>query len=123
MRGVKIEPEEQSIPHRSEGGPPTEPKSFRESNSHVPAVLRVKTEVQDIEMADGTAAVASPVSAAPATPATWKVPKVPAAKTSSTPAPVAQQPTAPVLTIPKMPVWKKDSVTAELDAEVCLPRV
>jgi hypothetical protein len=121
MRDVKMEPEERPIPHRSDGGPPTEPKSFRDSARLAPAVLHVKTEPQDVEMADGTAIIPSPASATPATPAALKAPKAPAVKPSSTPGPsagVPQQPPTPVVTIPKMPAWKKDSVTPELDAEV-----
>ena len=128
MQDVKTNAEKSPAPYHSEAvsenQPPTEPRSFRNSSqTTTPAVLRVKTELQDVEMSDGATAVSSPTGATPATPAAWKVPKGPAMKAPGTSAPSAgasQQPPTPVMTVPKMPAWKKDSVTPDLDAEVCL---
>ena len=134
MRGIKRESEERPVSFKRfdggpEGRPPTEPKSFRDANQSGSSSLRVKTEPQDIEMADGTANASSPTKATPATPTTWKVPKAPATRqdtssgnAASTPGPSTQAnqpPPTPIMTVPKMQSWKKDSVTPDLDAEVC----
>ncbi|KIM31711.1 hypothetical protein M408DRAFT_327165 [Serendipita vermifera MAFF 305830] len=130
MRGVKRESDDHSMPYSrfdgaSENRPPTEPKSFREmkereSGHGALAILRIKTEQRDVEMADGTAHG----SPADASPTTWKTPKTPAPKQSissgqgASASQTNQPPPTPTATVPKMPTWKKESITPDLDAEI-----
>jgi hypothetical protein len=148
MQDVKREPEEPvnlSVhPERRAGGlPPTEPRSARElreankvKEATTSPALKIKTEVQDVEMVDMSAGVDSPRTStlsAPTAPRSMlskpaalskQVTTVGAAiPNSTTPTSGNPPPMTPSVTIPTMRAWKKDSVTPDLDAEVSDPHL
>ncbi|CAG7854139.1 SubName: Full=Uncharacterized protein {ECO:0000313/EMBL:CCA68944.1} [Serendipita indica DSM 11827] len=125
MQGVKqeepIESAASSAARRPTMDPPTAPRRDRETQDRLKATvdhekLRVKTEQQDVEMADAGSTVATPLTPAKRGQPTKHV----STPSTSQPAPTQPPPPPPIpiVSVPKMPTWKKESVTADLDAEV-----
>jgi hypothetical protein len=145
MQDVKREPEEPVNPPQLERRtgvlPPTEPRSVRElreankaKEAATSPALKIKTEVQDVEMVDVSAGVDSPKTAglsAPTAPRSMLSKQVALSKqvttagaanpSSTTPTSGNPPPTTPSVTIPTMRAWKKDTMTPDLDAEVSGP--